>query len=157
MVGSIPHPNFISIPLMFFWGNIFVSLSPQILVAMSGVFPCGGWRVCTRSPAHGCHMPPAQISDILTLKHDLKGLILIFIPTCLSSSILRSLPSDDIVNMPFSWVREYPFTFMYSAFGHCPNSDWTPPPRTQPGTLGSGRARHSGTNLRKNAKSLLWQ
>ena len=32
-----------------------------------------------------------------------------------------------------------------------------PPTRTQPGTLGLGRAGHSGTNLRKFAKSPLWR
>ena len=31
-------------------------------------------------------------------------------------------------------IREGPFRLARSTFGHCPNSNWTPP-RTQPGTL----------------------
>ena len=34
-----------------------------------------------------------------------------------------------------SVLREDPFRLTPPTFGHCPNSDWTPP-RTQPGTLG---------------------
>ena len=44
------------------------------------------------------------------------------------------------------WVREDPFRWTPPTFGHCPNSDWAPPPRTQPGTLGhffSGHFYHS--------------
>ena len=53
---------------------------------------------------------------------------------------------DDRVWM---WVMirlgEDPFRWTPPTFGHCPNSDWTPP-RTQPGTLGhffSGHFYHS--------------
>ena len=53
-------------------------------------------------------------------------------------------------------LREDPYEFMYSAFGHCPNRIW-PTPRTQPGTLGPGRTGHSGTNSRQFTKSLMWR
>ena len=32
-------------------------------------------------------------------------------------------------------IREYPSRKYLCSFGHCPNSHWAPPPRTQTGTL----------------------
>ena len=40
-----------------------------------------------------------------------------------------------------------------TTFGHYPNSDWNPHPRTQPGTLG----HFFRTNLSKLVKSLFWR
>ena len=39
-------------------------------------------------------------------------------------------------------IREYPFTFMYSAFGQCPNSDWNTHTHTHTHTHTPYRSRH---------------
>ena len=45
-------------------------------------------------------------------------------------------------------ILQNPDLLMFFSFGHCPNSDWNPLPHS---------TGHSGTNLRKFAKSPLWQ
>ena len=62
-------------------------------------------------------------------------IILYCFSSCYTSAFNHTKLNDLIPNINEYWfifslsvLRENPFTFMYSAFGHCPNSNWTHPP-----------------------------